>query len=327
VCGAAQNDLTYALKVRLKAGNEAEAQRLLRGFGVRTARQGGYTTLVVAHGLGTAELNVKAPRSLREVAVGTSEGAVEVCDLDGSARAETGGGRLKADRIRGDVVLGTAGGEIVLDNVGGSARAVTAGGRISAGTIRGEAVLETGGGDIAAQEIGGAVRAATGGGGIRIERAGAAVVASTGGGPIHVGEARGMVTARNSGGPLQVGAAAGVSCELASGGVRLQNVSGSLRVATAFGSIIAHLLSGQPLTESFLSTANGDITVFIPSNLGVTIRARNDSSGGVRRIVSDFPGIAVRMEGGEAVAEGALNGGGALLRISGTGGTIFLKRQ
>jgi hypothetical protein len=61
--------------------------------------------------------------------------------------------------------------------------------------------------------------------------------------------------------------------------------------------------------------------------VGVTIRAQNELSDSIRRIVSDFPGISVRVEGGQVIAEGPVNGGGPVLRISGTGGTIFIKRQ
>jgi hypothetical protein len=118
-----------------------------------------------------------------------------------------------------------------------------------------------------------------------------------------------------------------VRCENAGGGVHLDNVSGSVRVTTAVGNVIARLLAGKPMADSFLSTGSGDITVFIPSNVGLTIRAQNDLSDSIRRIVSDFPGIAVRVVGGQVIAEGAVNGGGPVLRISGTGGTIFIKRQ
>jgi len=171
------------------------------------------------------------------------------------------------------------------------------------------------------------VHASTMAGSIRIHNAGSAVIASTGGGPIDVGQAHGVVTARNSGGPVKVGSAEGVSCENAGGGVNLDNISGSVRVSTAVGSIIASLLAGKPMSDSFLSTGSGDITVIIPSNLGVTIRAQNELAGNIRRIISEFPGISVRVEGGQVVAEGPVNGGGPILRISGTGGTIFIKRQ
>ena len=326
--GAGQNELWYSLKVRVKAPTEAAARQLAKGFGARVARQGsGYTYLIIHRGDGLADLQVRVPRTAPETTISTTEGALDFSDLDGSVNAETGGGNIKADRIRGTVVARTAGGDITLGTVEGSARCATAGGKITANLVRGEATFETGGGDVFAQEVGGLVRASTMAGSIRIHRAGSAVIASTGGGPIDVGQAQGWVTAKNSAGPVQVGSAQGVSCESGGGGVQLANISGGVRVSTAIGSIIAGLLAGKPMADSFLSTGSGDITVFIPSNVGVTIRAQNELSDSIRRIVSDFPGIRVRVEGGQVIAEGPVNGGGPVLRISGTGGTIFIKRQ
>ena len=326
--GTPRHELSYSLKVRVKARNESEARRLLRQFSVRVSREGARGAyLIVRRGDGTAELQVKAPRTLVESTIATTEGAVAVYDLDGGVRVDTGGGAVTADRISGNVVVRTAGGDITLGTLRGNVRCTTAGGKITVTLVRGEATLETGGGDISAQQIGGLVHASTMAGSIRIHNAGSAVIASTGGGPIDVGQAHGVVTAKNSGGPVKVGSAEGVRCENAGGGVKLDSISGSVRVTTAIGSIIAGLLAGKPMADSFLSTGSGDITVFIPSNLGVTIRAENELAGNIRRIVSDFPGIAVRVQGAQVVAEGPVNGGGPILRISGTGGTIFIKRQ
>src|SRR6478672_11652530 len=46
----------------------------------------------------------------------------------------------------------------------------------------------------------------------------------------------------------------------------LEKKKGSVRVSTAMGSIIANILAGKPMADSFLSTGSGDITVLIPSN-------------------------------------------------------------
>jgi DUF4097 and DUF4098 domain-containing protein YvlB len=327
LAGVPQKELTYTLKVRVKARSPEQAQRMVQAFSVRLSRQGGYCDLNVQRGEGTADLQVKVPRSMPEAVISTSEGALEIYDLEGSVTAGTAGGNIKADRIGGNLTARTAGGDVILGTVQGNAHCATAGGKITANLVGGEAVFETGGGDISAQEVGGLVRASTMAGSIRIRRAGSAVIASTGGGPIDVGQAHGIVTATNSGGPVQVGSAEGVRCETAAGGVHLDKISGSVRVTTAVGSIIASLLAGKSLADSFLSTGSGDITVIIPSNVGVTIRAQNELSDSIRRIVSDFPGIRVRLQDGQVVAEGPVNGGGPILRISGTGGTIFIKKQ
>jgi DUF4097 and DUF4098 domain-containing protein YvlB len=164
------------------------------------------------------------------------------------------------------------------------------------------------------------------GGGIRIVKAGGAVDAGTGGGQIVVDRAAGVVTARNMAGPVQVTGAGGVQCESASGGVRVSNIIGPMRVSTSLGNILANLL-GARLADSYLATGNGDITVLIPSNVGVTIRAQNDMADTTRRILSDYSALNVRRQGRQVVAEGPVNGGGPLLQISATSGTIFIKRQ
>lgn len=327
VHGGSLQSCEYSVKLRLKARDENEARNRLRGFRVTASRHGDYSLLLVPRVTASSEIHLKVPRTLREVNVSTAEGGVEIYDLDGDVRVGTGGGALKFDRIGGNVEGQTAGGHISLGNVDGAVHCITAGGPIQAGVIRGEAIFETGAGDISAQEVGGMVRASTAGGGIHIVRAGSLVIASTAGGLIDVGRAGGMVTAKSSGGPIHVNAAMGVRCESAGGIIRLKNISGSLRASTAVGSIIAQLLAGQPFADSFLTTGSGDITVFIPSNLGVTIRAENESSDRVSRIVSEFPEIPPKLRGTMVVAEGVINGGGPLLRINGTGGTIFIKRQ
>jgi DUF4097 and DUF4098 domain-containing protein YvlB len=189
--------------------------------------------------------------------------------------------------------------------------------------------LETGGGEIVVHQAAGVVHAATGGGNIRIDHAGGAVFARTGGGLIQVQQAEGAVNAESSGGAIQVDAANGVRCESAGGAIRLRNVGGALHASANSGNILAQLVAGHPFADSLLSTNAGDITVFIPSNLALTIQATNES-GGSGRIISDFAQVRTQTGAqpvGPAVAEGALNGGGPVLRVNAMGGTIYLRRE
>ena len=104
-----------------------------------------------------------------------------------------------------------------------------------------------------------------------------------------------------------------------------------MRVSTSAGSIFASLLTASlasgRLADSLLATGNGDVTVVIPSNVGVNVRAVNAMTDNMRRIVSDFRQLQARLRGPSLVAEGAINGGGPLLQISAAGGTIFIKKQ
>jgi DUF4097 and DUF4098 domain-containing protein YvlB len=324
VRSGAQNNYSYTVKLRVRAATERQAQARLAALQVYASTSGDRFVLK-APASGESDVMITLPRSLKEVAVSTT-GGVDITDLACLLTVEAGGG-IRCDRIQGNVEVSTAGGGISLGTIDGTVRCVTGGGGISANVIRGDAVFSTGGGDIMIQQVGGLVRASTAGGGIKIASAGSAVIASTAGGPIQVERAKGQVTVKSSAGPIQVNSASNVECQSAAGAIRMRDVSGSLRASTASGSIITRLLRDRPFADSSLTTGSGDITVFIPSNLAVTIHAENEFADNLRRIVSDFPAIAVRLAGSAVVAEGAINGGGPVLRIKATNGTIYIKKQ
>jgi hypothetical protein len=323
--GGVSPKVSYQVKVSVKAPTAAQALRVLDGYAVRLAPQGDWLVLTAPGGPFLSALSVTAPR-LTAAAVSTSDGAVDVRGVEGALNVDTGGGELFVDRVGGNCKLFTRGGDVRVGQVEGSLDCASGAGRIAVGTVRGEAILVTEGGDIVATEVGGRVRAQTSAGGIHIAQAGGAVTATTGGGRILVDKAGGVVITHNVAGPVEVGAAAGVESESGAGGVRLSNILGSMQVSTMMGSILADLLGAKP-ADSFLASGDGDITVLIPSNVGVSIRAESEMADTIRRIVSEFPGIPVRRQGNEIVAEGPVNGGGPLLRISATQGTIFIKRQ
>ena len=320
--GASGKDVSYTAELSVEARTQDDARRILSQNSMRVASNKGQVILTTPGGPVTASLTIKAPR-LKLAVIRTSEGAVEASAIDGDLEINSGGGDLKCDRIRGDCNLSTAGGDIQVGEVGGDLQCGTAGGHISVKNVRGDAALETAGGRVEIDHAGGDVRVDTAGGAIVVGNAGGEVAASSGGGAIEVGKAGGVVTIRAMAGPVQVGAAGGVRCESGSGGVRVSNIAGPMQVTTAVGSIIASLLAGMSARDSFLQTGNGDVTVLIPSNLGVNIRAAADRG----RLVSDFPGIAQHRVGVRLLAEGPVNGGGPLLTIAGAGGTIFIKRQ
>ena len=110
------------------------------------------------------------------------------------------------------------------------------------------------------------------------------------------------------------------------GGIRVTNITGPMHISTAMGSIIANLL-GSHIADSLLATADGDITVMIPSNVGVTIRAQNEMADTTKRIVSDFPSVKPHRQASRLVAMGDVNGGGPVLQIAAVSGTIYIKRQ
>jgi DUF4097 and DUF4098 domain-containing protein YvlB len=323
--------VAYSLKRRAKASSEASARRLLERITVRSSTHAGWTVLEVGpgdSGLASADLELQVPRGLREATLVTSGGAIRGAGLEGVLKAETGGGAVDVDRVAGPVTVRTGGGAVRIGKVGGTLECYSGGGAITAESLGAESTLHTGGGEIVVREAKGLVRARTPGGNIRIERALRGIQVAAGAGLISVDEAGGPVIAETGAGSIKIRSASDVRCQSGSGTIQIQAVSGGLRAVTGSGSIIADLVGVSRFQDSTLTTRMGDITVLIPSKLAVTIEATNVTPG-AHRIVSDFAEILPRRQQGNASSEasGALNGGGPVLRLSATGGTIYVRHQ
>ena len=99
---------------------------------------------------------------------------------------------------------------------------------------------------------------------------------------------------------------------------------------TAGGITVKLLNTGAERHNSELETSAGDITVYIASDVAITVRANVDLGNG-HQIRSDFPDIHVSSEGGQygpktLTAEGKLNGGGPVLKVQTMTGDICIRR-
>ncbi|MBA3973697.1 MAG: hypothetical protein C0504_05690 [Candidatus Solibacter sp.] len=274
------------------------------------------------------ELRVALPASLVQAFIASDQGALTVRGLKAAIEAVTLAGNVDIRDIHGRVSARTGGGEMTFAAITGDLRSLSGGGAIRVESVDGESALQSAGGDIIVGRVSGPLRASTSGN-IHVRDAGSAVSVHTAGGLIHIGRARGMVTAENGGGSIVIGSAPGVHAESAGGGIRLKSVSGPVRATTTSGPIVAGFTRNATLATSFLSSGAGDLTVHLPSNLSVTVKALNESSGWLGAIASEFPEIQARQPTsgyGSAFAQGDLNGGGPLLMLSVSRGSIFVKR-
>lgn len=261
----------------------------------------------------------------------TEGGNVQIADVQGRVSAQTAGGNISVGQIDGPARLVTDGGHIFAKSVGGDLTAQTGGGDITVGSVGGGAVLRTGGGHIRVASIAGVARLDTGGGDISLEHAGAGLAVSTGGGEIEVGEASGLIRARTGGGGIRVVKSSGpTELETGAGSVYLMQVQGAVRATTGAGGITAWFGPDAKLTSACrLAAGEGDIDVYIPKQLAVTVDAQVEL-GGDHRVVVD-PAFPLKVsygepdEGSQVVrAEGALNGGGETLVLRTVSGNIRL---
>jgi len=280
------------------------------------------------------------------VEVHTGAGDIETGDIGGHALLVTEGGNVTTGRVGGIDHLAnlssapvakieTQGGHITVLDIAGDLDAYTAGGFIQARDVAGNAKIRTGGGHIRAAHIRGTAQLETDGGNITVGEAGALVGVRTGGGQIDFGEVHGSVHAETGGGGVRVMYVSGpMEVETSGGGICLTRVSNIVRAATGNGTITAWITpesgdGSRPVRlagPSQLSSGTGDIVVFLPRNLAATIEASVEN-GGADRIEADSAlGLNLETrEDGPVRASGALNGGGALLKLRSNAGKIRLQ--
>jgi TonB family protein len=296
-------------------------------------------------------LELEVPRST-PLEISTQGGNIDVQDIDGRLVLESAGGNLSAGKVGASARLQTAGGHIAVQDVAGDLVATTGGGHIAAGYIQGDAQLTSSGGHIRAARVDGTARLITRGGNIFLDHSGARLVASSGGGRIVVGEATGELDARSEGGGVRVWRVAGPAQIATTGGaIYLTGISSRVRASTAAGGITARFASpaaviaphspqeksGPPqaaapvvaTTLGEFQCSGGDITVFLPKEMGITLDAAIEGGENFRILVD--PALELKLNLDEASrgrllrAAGALQGGGPLLRLRATAGNILLR--
>jgi hypothetical protein len=314
--------------------SQADSRELLRKFHVSAVRvHDGVSWTGRAYGRRasgrlwvTIFLNV--PRSY-SVDVSTGGGNIDMDDLNGRASLSTAGGNITAGNIGGPAHFETGGGHITVKNVSGGLVATTGGGHITAGSIGGNAMLRTSGGHIRVTSVEGVAHLDTGGGNVTLAHSGSGLVASTAGGQIEVGEAVGLVHAKTGGGGIRVVRLSGpTDLQSVGGSIYLTQVDSAVKASTSAGGITAWFVSPakQPSTCE-LQSDEGDIVVYIPRHLPVTIDAQIQL-GDEHRVVFDpaFPlkvSYDAASNGARSVrAEGDFNGGGEVLRLRTVAGNI-----
>ena len=314
--GAAQNNVSYVARKHVRAASEEAARRELARLRVTSSSSTEQSSI---HGekdqasRGSIDFEVRVPVQTSFVRLETN-GGVMATNINGKVAVSTGGGGIHLDGIGGDVSASSGGGDILVGKIGGSAKVETGGGTIHIGTAGGQVVAFSGGGALVIGDAHSMVLQ-TGGGPIQVNKCTGEIKASTGGGAIKLNEVSGHALVESGGGSIHLG-------PLASG-VRAETGSGPITIDLA--------ATKGKFTDSQVETSAGDIIVYVPDDLGVNIRAAVEVSNGFG-IRSDFPALKITgssQQWGprEAYAEGSLNGGGPLLHVHTTTGTIEIKRR
>ncbi len=335
--GAAER-MECQVRLRAHTSDEAKARRYFEAYelSVRPLEGGGAILSGRSPRDGRnsvqagAEFQITIPARFN-VDVETKGGGVEVEKLDGELVAVTAGGNIRTGDVSGATRVETAGGSIHVGNIGSRLEARTAGGGIRTGNVKGDAALETSGGEIVAGQIGGTMRAETAGGDVVLRGSGGNIEARTAGGQILIGESGGSVLAQTAGGSIRLlGSRGRMEVKTAGGSIDLWQIRSAVDAATAAGRILAQI---DPADKSFapceFQNASGDVLVYLPPDLPLTIDAAIDAAAG-HDILTDFP-LQIQREKDSFVqgmlsGHGDLNGGGEVLRIRTVSGNIEIRK-
>jgi DUF4097 and DUF4098 domain-containing protein YvlB len=336
VQGGSQPAIDYVIHTRAYTSSEDKARKEFEAYKI-SAYVRGDTAFLVAEWEGNSprkfsgDFVLNVPRNIDSVKIETDGGSVTGNGIAGRMDATSGGGSIRFDDIGGATNAETGGGSIDVGTVGADVNLRTGGGSINVSAAKGKINAESGGGSVRVVSVMQGAVLETGGGSIEVERCAGQLKATTGGGSIDLGDIGGSVEMETGGGSIRLASAKGpVRAETGGGSIELNGVP-SARAETGGGGIVAKFVTSTgERTDSILETSAGDITVYLASNLNISVRASIEMANG-HKIHSDFPEIKITTEGDEGepktiTGEGSLNGGGPVLKVRTTTGDIWLRR-
>jgi hypothetical protein len=192
----------------------------------------------------------------------------------------------------------------------------TAGGSIDALRLA-NARLRTSGGSVHVEGIAGDLDGHTSGGSIRVRQVGGRAAVETSGGSIDAADVNGSLRAHTSGGGIHLSNVAGdVDAGTSGGSVDVRGVGGRVEAHTSGGSVSVAFAKGNNHGGD-LSTSGGGVRAEIDPSVALSIDA--STSGG--SVTADVP-VTVQGTIGRRKLQGHLNGGGEMLRLHTSGGSI-----
>jgi hypothetical protein len=199
------------------------------------------------------------------------------------------------------------------------AHAESGSGEQSVNGINGPVDASSGSGNQYIANIGGQARARTGSGEIELNSIGGNSQATAGSGSIRaVGIAGGLTASSGSGNiKLEQTAAGDVEISTGSGDIEIQGAKGSVRATTGSGSIHAQ---GRPTGVWRLRSGSGDVTAELPKDAAFDVVARASSGNIETSHEMTVEGTLSRRQ-----LHGKVNGGGVLVDLSTSSGTINIR--
>jgi hypothetical protein len=170
-------------------------------------------------------------------------------------------------------------------------------------------------------DIDGAAKAATLGGSLKLGNVSGPVTATSEGGSLSISDVGADLEARSYGGSTKVGHVNGRVLATAEGGSVSIEEATEVIEATANGGSVKAYISKQPRSDSKITANAGSVDLRLPASVAVTIDAACTAGG----ISSDF-NIDKNQRNDPTRLKGNINGGGQLVMLRATAGSIHLRK-
>jgi hypothetical protein len=184
--------------------------------------------------------------------------------------------------------------------------------------------LKTSGGNVTVGDLAGEMRAKTSGGNVKVGQIDGTVDAGTSGGNVTLGSCTGDTKLHTSGGNVRAEKIVGrADLETSGGDIRVQLVENTLTAHTSGGNVEA-VIGGALKGDCSLGTSGGDVRVKVDKSAGFQLDAAT-SGGSVRA-----EGLTITLDGGgmgKSRISGKVNGGGPVLKLRTSGGSIRVETR
>ncbi|WP_092728758.1 DUF4097 family beta strand repeat-containing protein [Algoriphagus alkaliphilus] len=176
--------------------------------------------------------------------------------------------------------------------------------------------FQSSGGSISIDNLKGSQQISTSGGSIRVVNSSGTVTSKSSGGSFSLTDFEGQVDVQSSGGAVKIADLRGsVSVNTSGGSVTLEDITGKITASTSGGSIRAKLLAIEE--DLSFKSSGGSISAEVPAGLGLNLDLRG---GRVNTHLKNFDG-----EMKKDLIVGKMNGGGPLISMQSSGGSISLE--
>ncbi len=248
--------------------------------------------LEINHNDTTLDIEIKRFKERR-----ISVGFMIKTPVKSSVNLRTSGGNIQVNGITGSHTISTSGGNIELEKITGNTDASTSGGNISIINSAADFNASTSGGNITMEHIDGKLHVSTSGGNINASAIKHGLSAHTSGGNIDVTDTQGPIDVNTSG-----------------GSIGLKDISGQVKAFTSGGDITANLIQLKERLD--LETSGGSVDATIPKGTGIDLDLSADQ---INTPLTNFTGLAKKDR-----IKGQMNGGGILVRLTTSGGSVTL---